>query len=327
MAMDWGAVIQAANDMMIATGNWISQGITNKKNREFAKDMAGYENSVNRSNWLAENAYNTPAMQIQRLKAAGLNPALSMSQNQDLELAGSNMHPAAPVNASPQVAPQLHVNTGLLSELDLARAEAFKAESEGKEALSRIPGHEKEVVERDQNIANLKKQYDLLDKQVGQIAANTDLLKSEKALKDAQSFATSMTALTTFLNGLSERSLNEKKSKQIDALVNESNANAAKLFADADLIKQTARKIEAEVKRGNAEFRSKYGSTEAEIEATIKKSFDVATLELDRLVKSKKWQSSTQYQKLQMVQDIMNVYLEPVRAVSGMASQIIQAAR
>lgn len=133
-----GTIAGAAHDTNMNIGNWLSQAVTNKRNREFARDMAGYQNEVNRANWQAENAYNTPAMQLSRMKAAGINPALAMNNGQSLELAGSNMQAAAQVNASPQVAPQFSGNPALVAaQVDLLQAQASKTRSESKEVDAR----------------------------------------------------------------------------------------------------------------------------------------------------------------------------------------------
>ncbi len=53
-----------------------TQKAENQKNRDFAKEMAQYQNSENLAMWNRNNAYNTPSAQVSRMKAAGLNPSL-----------------------------------------------------------------------------------------------------------------------------------------------------------------------------------------------------------------------------------------------------------
>lgn len=48
----------------------------NQKNRDFAREMAQYQNEQNIEMWKRNNEYNTPAAQVSRMRAAGLNPAL-----------------------------------------------------------------------------------------------------------------------------------------------------------------------------------------------------------------------------------------------------------
>lgn len=69
--------------MFAAGGNVISAGINaasaaiqNKKHRKFTKELYEQQYRDNIRFWNMQNAYNTPFEQVQRLKEAGLNPAL-----------------------------------------------------------------------------------------------------------------------------------------------------------------------------------------------------------------------------------------------------------
>ena len=61
----------------------------NQANQQFAEKM-----------WNAQNDYNTPFMQAQRLKAAGLNPYLAMQNDGNVGLAQSSSVPAGSVDSS-----------------------------------------------------------------------------------------------------------------------------------------------------------------------------------------------------------------------------------
>lgn len=52
----------------------------NKKNRDYNLMLAQLQNQWNQDQWERENDYNTPEAQMERLKKAGLNPDLMMSQ-------------------------------------------------------------------------------------------------------------------------------------------------------------------------------------------------------------------------------------------------------
>lgn len=52
----------------------------NKKNREYNLMLAQMQNQWNQEQWERENDYNSPEAQMERLKKAGLNPDLMMSQ-------------------------------------------------------------------------------------------------------------------------------------------------------------------------------------------------------------------------------------------------------
>ena len=80
---DWGAIAQ------------VGASLFNTKNRQWALQ-----------DWYRQNAYNTPAQQMQRFKEAGLNPNLIYKQTNE----------AAPVRSTDYVAPQLGDFQGILSK-------------------------------------------------------------------------------------------------------------------------------------------------------------------------------------------------------------------
>lgn len=56
--------------------NAVSQGIQNSKQRDFTQHMYDEQRADALSDYQMQNAYNSPAQQMQRFKAAGLNPNL-----------------------------------------------------------------------------------------------------------------------------------------------------------------------------------------------------------------------------------------------------------
>lgn len=205
------AAAQATNDLGFGIYNAISQYRENKRNRQFAKDMAGYQNSVNHQNWLAENAYNTPAMQLSRMKAAGLNPALAMNNGQSLELAGSNMQAASDVNASPQVAPQLGLS-GSNVALSLAQAELARAQADSIRAKT---PHEVESI--DAGISKLNKETAVLSSTLETMSQDRFLSLLRNSREQQQ------------IENDSARVLNETKmtDAQIERFVHENNLSDA----------------------------------------------------------------------------------------------------
>lgn len=93
----------------IGTGllNALSQRSTNKTNlkiaqinNEFNERMQDKQNAWNLEQWTRENEYNSAAAQVERYKAAGLNPYMMMS-GQSAGIASSlNSAPAAPADQS-----------------------------------------------------------------------------------------------------------------------------------------------------------------------------------------------------------------------------------
>lgn len=68
---------------MAATGSLMDAFMTgnmNKKSREFSREMYNVQKADNLEFWNMQNAYNSPAEQMARFKAAGLNPNLIYGQ-------------------------------------------------------------------------------------------------------------------------------------------------------------------------------------------------------------------------------------------------------
>lgn len=72
---------QAASSII----NPIMQHVQNKKNRQFSKEMYAQERADNRADWAAQNAYNSPAEQMKRFEAAGLNKNLIYGQGNEAQ--------------------------------------------------------------------------------------------------------------------------------------------------------------------------------------------------------------------------------------------------
>lgn len=126
------AAINAAGTM----GNGFMSGATSRGNirrqYRYNKRLMEEQQEINLENWNRQNAYNTPAAQASRLKAAGLNPSI-LTQGSGSSAAAGN---AAPVSSpSPQgVSPTSPANEFAgLSHLGTDFTSAIKDLSEAKE--------------------------------------------------------------------------------------------------------------------------------------------------------------------------------------------------
>lgn len=90
-----GALIGAGFNLISGIANSYSQQSANDTNVELARENRAWQESM----WNKTNEYNTPQKQIERLRAAGLNPALMYSNGQ----ANTANTPSAP--AAPHVQP------------------------------------------------------------------------------------------------------------------------------------------------------------------------------------------------------------------------------
>lgn len=107
-------------------GNIISTAMANSAN----EDMQRRQNAWNLEQWNRNNAYNHPAAQMQRLKAAGLNPDLMYGQNAGGAM-GNSSSPAQGSNPIPKQPFQMQ-----LDPLMLAQIKNIEADTELKNADS-----------------------------------------------------------------------------------------------------------------------------------------------------------------------------------------------
>lgn len=67
----------------------IAQGAQNRKSRKFAREMYDKQRAHALEDWNMQNAYNSPSGQMERLKAAGLNPNLVYGNGADAQASGT----------------------------------------------------------------------------------------------------------------------------------------------------------------------------------------------------------------------------------------------
>lgn len=115
-------------------GNIISTAMANDAN----EDMQRRQNVWNLEMWNRNNAYNHPAAQLQRIKAAGLNPDLVYGQNAS-GIGGSSSSPASGTNPIPKQPFQMTLDPLMLVQIKnieadtkLKTSDANKKDSETK---------------------------------------------------------------------------------------------------------------------------------------------------------------------------------------------------
>lgn len=96
-------------------GSLISGGVNKKaaytmqrREQEFNRAQAEWQNQVNIANWQMQNNYNSPANQMKRLQEAGLNPNLIYGNGSTSTGNATSMPEAAKVNPAHQSAPEFN---------------------------------------------------------------------------------------------------------------------------------------------------------------------------------------------------------------------------
>lgn len=107
MPLPAAAIIGAGATLAGSLFNAGSTAKQNKKNREFAQQQYEREKADSLDMWNKQNSYNSPEQQMQRLKAAGLNPHMVYGNGSAVNTAGDIKTPHA--NPYKGEAPQLDV--------------------------------------------------------------------------------------------------------------------------------------------------------------------------------------------------------------------------
>lgn len=72
----FGSLVSAGGSFVGSIANGLFGGAQVRRQLKANKELAQYQFDLNRKQWQAENDYNSPKAQMQRLKEAGLNPNL-----------------------------------------------------------------------------------------------------------------------------------------------------------------------------------------------------------------------------------------------------------
>lgn len=117
------AAIIAAGGNIIGQGiNAASAGSINRKTMNFQREMYWRQREHALADWTAQNEYNSPAAQMQRLQAAGLNPNLIYGHGSNASNAG-NVRSSSPSSVNLEV-PRFDVGSVVGSYLDTQMKQA-----------------------------------------------------------------------------------------------------------------------------------------------------------------------------------------------------------
>lgn len=112
-----GGLISGGSNIVDTGVNAILQGAQNKKNRKFAEKMYNRQRADALSDWNLQNSYNAPSAQMERLKAAKLNPNLIYGTG--TQAAGLSTPVRSSSASTPQgTAPQVSLGSGITAYYD-----------------------------------------------------------------------------------------------------------------------------------------------------------------------------------------------------------------
>lgn len=102
------------SQIIAAALNVASDIFTNERNRSFSDKQYERQRMDNLNFWNIQNAYNTPAAQVQRLKEAGLNPALAYGNG---VVANTSTSPIQTSKANPVDAKAPHIDPNSINNM------------------------------------------------------------------------------------------------------------------------------------------------------------------------------------------------------------------
>lgn len=188
-----------------------------EKTRNWQTSEREAQNDWNYKLWEANNAYNTPAANIARLKSAGMNPDLMYTNGQSLGqsvTAQGGMTPSGPVadtSAWNRYKPLGAVASQALADTALAaQVSKTTAETKGQEY-------------------------------------NNDILKSDAAFRDAYNQGQLDTIRSSISVNNSKIELNESQASQARAMVNQIDANISKIDSEIDLLISQAADVDSRI--------------------------------------------------------------------------------
>lgn len=183
-----GAIGNAVGGARQATKNRRHQIALLEKQQTWSENMAEKQNQWNIDQWNRQNEYNTPAAQMSRMEAAGINPYNAVNSGQIGSGTASSLESATPNNVSAPAYAEAYSNpvgdfiTGLSSSLDNA-LKVISVDREKKLTPSVVEKSENEARgskgTADSALAQgIKDQNDLVN-EPSRVAANYNLYQSQ----------------------------------------------------------------------------------------------------------------------------------------------------
>lgn len=240
------AIASGAAQLLTGGTSAVAQGKLNRKTRKFNREEAekqrnwserlyNEQNAWNYEMWQQQNEYNSPLNQIERLKAAGLNPlyyGLDGSSAGEVTAAQPLAYERASIDNMPNP-----VASGMAAAAQVAQISNLQANTAktGQETLTEVQKREQmqaEILKTKQELSNLVAQEGLTNAEREQIEKNISWLDR---LNEA-----------TINMRESETALNQSQKKRIDELLEGEKIIQSKTAQDFD---EKWKKIHAEIQK------------------------------------------------------------------------------
>lgn len=159
-----------------------AQARENSLNRKYNLQLAMMQNKLNRQQWQMENAYNSPSAQIQRMRAAGLNPDMMYGGGVSGNLSASSPSMTSGAPSSPMDFTALGSKRTIGDvAIQAAQLAQVKAQTKNIEADTTKKGHESDILASDASFRDAinQGQLDLTRMQIRNINSDMQVNNSQ----------------------------------------------------------------------------------------------------------------------------------------------------
>ena len=249
-------------NFLTSIGTNISNNKINKRSLDYSWKALNAQNKFNIDQWNRENAYNTPAAQMQRFADAGINPWNAMSNINNGNASGVNSAPYSQPNMIPMQAPPDPIGgflDNVSSSLDsgLKVLDVLKGSNTLSDAIKGInalnQGHvfdtqfNKDTIKAKTAATNQvykSQEYTAANEAAYQLALSKYDLNEKAATTFSNWITSRQTARQTLENMVDKHLINKKSLEWFDK---DHEANFEKLMASAGVDRQQIKRMKAEL--------------------------------------------------------------------------------
>lgn len=145
-----GAGVSGAASLGSSIINYFSQKKTNAQQYEYNKNLAEQAYERNVAQWMRENAYNTPAMQVARMTAAGINPQTAFGNGADVSSGNAGASPQLSYGQYNPQAPFFDASSPIQNAMSAYLLEAKRQNTDADTALK--TGQTRKVIRETENL-------------------------------------------------------------------------------------------------------------------------------------------------------------------------------
>lgn len=241
--------------------------VKNKRSYNFTRRLQNKQQEINLANWNLQNKYNSPSAQMQRLKAAGLNPNLIYANGGSFAGAGEISSPS--VNQFDYQDPISNAASGAMSGyLGMANYDSIRAATENTRAATDLTKVSKALGEKDLNWRDrmLYQQYVGIQMQNMVNYATTENLRAKTGIERANLDTYYLRLNNTLQNDEVQRMVGRAEIREIESHIKQINKLIEK--TDSDIKLQQLEYARAAIAKSVEEFVAEWKKGYSYVEKT-----------------------------------------------------------